>query len=85
VKEASLGRDEKLNREGSQRMHKMNIERPLSDGTGRGRTEAQEAASYVVGSHGELALIDAERNAFRVYAPGQWLSIEVHKDLGVAS
>jgi len=59
-------------------MHRMIVERPTGE-------EDLKAASYVVGSHGELALIDTERNAFRVYAPGAWLSIEVHKDLGVAS
>jgi len=66
-------------------MHKMIVERPLADGTGRGKSESYEAASYVVGSHGELALIDDDRNAFRVFAPGQWISIEVHKSLGIAS
>ena len=67
-------------------MHKMIVERArgaaLSPGSEK---EHIEAASYVVGSHGELALLDEERQAFRVFAPGQWLSIEVHKDLGIAS
>lgn len=62
-------------------MHKIIVERSGVEV----RAESHEIHHFVVGQVGELALVNPDGDVFRIFAPGQWTAVTLHKDLGVAS